>query len=59
MQGQATAGASAKLAWWRATAALDGPQDGVAEQIAAYQRRRDIAVEMLNACKGIRKLPQA
>jgi aspartate aminotransferase len=52
MQGQATAGASA-ISMAAATAALDGPQDGVAEQIAAYQRRRDIAVEMLNACKGI------
>ena len=52
MQGQATAGASA-VGMVAATAALDGPQDGVAEQIAAYQRRRDIAVEMLNACKGI------
>ena len=52
MQGQATAGASA-VGMAAATAALDGPQDGVGEQIAAYQRRRDIAVEMLNACKGI------
>jgi aspartate aminotransferase len=52
MQGQATAGVST-VGQAAATAALDGPQDGVAEQIAAYQRRRDIAVEMLNACKGI------
>jgi aspartate aminotransferase len=52
MQGQATAGASA-ISMAAATAALNGPQDGVQEQVEAYQRRRDIAVEMLNACKGI------
>jgi aspartate aminotransferase len=51
MQGQATAGASA-ISMVAATAALDGPQDGVREQVIAYQRRRDIAVEMLNACPG-------
>jgi aspartate aminotransferase len=52
MQGQATAGIST-VGQAAAAAALDGPQDGVQLQIEAYQRRRDIAVEMLNACKGI------
>lgn len=52
MQGQATAGVST-IGQAAAAAALDGPQDGVREQAIAYQRRRDIAVEMLNACEGI------
>jgi len=52
MQGQATAGIST-VGQAAAAAALDGPQDGVQVQIDAYQRRRDIAVEILNACKGI------
>jgi aspartate aminotransferase len=52
MQGQATAGVST-VGQAAATAALDGPQDGVDVQIAAYKRRRDLAVDMLNAAKGI------
>jgi aspartate aminotransferase len=52
MQGQATAGVST-VGQAAAVAALDGPQDGVREQVIAYQNRRDIAVEMLNACRGI------
>jgi aspartate aminotransferase len=52
MQGQATAGVST-VGQAAAAAALDGPQDGVEVQIAAYKRRRDLAVEMLNASKGI------
>ena len=52
MQGQATAGVST-VGQAAAAAALDGPQDGVREQVIAYQRRRDMAVEMLNACRGI------
>jgi aspartate aminotransferase len=52
MQGQATAGIST-VGMAAAVAALEGPQDGAREQSVAYQRRRDIAVEMLNACKGI------
>ena len=52
MQGQATAGVST-VGQAAAAAALDGPQDGVDVQIAAYKRRRDLAVEMLNASKGI------
>ena len=52
MQGQATAGISTP-GQAAATAALEGPQDGVDVQIAAYKRRRDLAVEQLNAAKGI------
>ena len=52
MQGQATAGVST-VSQAAAAAALDGPQDGVDVQIEAYQRRRDLAVEMLNAARGI------
>ena len=57
MQGQATAGIST-VGQAAAVAALDGPQDGVDVQIEAYKRRRDIAVEMLNAAQG-HQLPQA
>jgi aspartate aminotransferase len=52
MQGQATAGVST-VGQAAAAAALDGPQDGVSEQIVAYRNRRDMAVDMLNACRGI------
>jgi aspartate aminotransferase len=52
MQGQATAGVST-VGQAAAAAALDGPQDGVEVQVVAYRRRRDLAVEMLNASKGI------
>ncbi len=52
MQGQITAGVST-VGQAAAAAALDGPQEGIAEMVAAYQRRRDLAVEMLNACRGL------
>ncbi|PPQ34673.1 pyridoxal phosphate-dependent aminotransferase [Rhodopila globiformis] len=52
VQGQATAGIST-VGQAAAAAALDGPQDGVEEQIVAYKRRRDVAVDMLNAARGI------
>jgi aspartate aminotransferase len=52
MQGQETAGIST-VGMAAAVAALNGSQDGAREQSVAYQRRRDIAVEMLNASKGI------
>ena len=53
MQGQATAGVST-VGQAAAAAALDGPQDGVARAESwPIARRRDMAVEMLNACRGI------
>lgn len=52
MQSQATAGIST-VGMAAAVAALNGPQDGARAQSEAYRRRRDIAVEMLNACAGV------
>jgi aspartate aminotransferase len=52
MQGQATAGVSS-VGQAAAAAALDGPQDLVAERAAIYRRRRDLVVDMLNAVPGI------
>ena len=52
MQGHATAGISG-INQAAAAAALDGPQDSVAVQAAAYRTRRDLVVEGLNAAKGI------
>ena len=52
MQSQATSGACS-VAQAAAAAALDGPQDGVAEQVAAYRRRRDLVVAALAALPGL------
>ena len=52
IQGQVAAGIST-VGQAAAAAALDGPQDGVAVQVVAYQRRRDFVVAALNACPGI------
>ena len=50
-QGQATAGVSS-VGQAAAAAALDGPQDFVPERAAIYQRRRDLAVDLLNDVPG-------
>ena len=52
MQGHATAGVSG-ITQAAAAAALDGPQDSVAAQAAAYQCRRDLVVGMLNEARGM------
>lgn len=52
MQGQATSGIST-VSQAAAAAALDGPQDLVAERAAIYKQRRDLVVDMLNAAPGI------
>ena len=52
MQGQVTAGASS-IGQAAAIAALEGPQDGVAQRKAIYQARRDRVVAALNAMPGI------
>ncbi|BDG73438.1 pyridoxal phosphate-dependent aminotransferase [Roseomonas fluvialis] len=52
MQGQATSGIST-IGQAAAAAALDGPQDLVAERAAIYKQRRDLVVDMLNAAPGI------
>ncbi len=38
---------------WAAVEALTGPQDYIAENNKAFQRRRDMVVEMLNAAEGV------
>jgi len=52
MQGQATAGVSS-IGQAAAAAALDGPQELVAERAELYRRRRDLVVDGLNAIPGI------
>ena len=38
---------------WAAVEALTGPQDYIAEAAAAFRRRRDLVVGLLNAIPGI------
>jgi aspartate aminotransferase len=52
IQGQATSGIST-IGQAAAAAALDGPQDLVAERAAIYKERRDLVVDMLNQAPGI------
>ncbi len=52
IQGHATAGVSS-IGQAAAAAALDGPQENVAEMAAIYRRRRDLVVDGLNAIPGI------
>jgi aspartate aminotransferase len=52
MQGHATAGVST-VGQAAAVAALDGPQELVAERQAAYRARRDYVVDALNAMPGV------
>ena len=51
-QGQVTAGVST-VGQAAAAAALDGPQDVVAENRESYRQRRDLVVDALNAIPGI------
>jgi aspartate/methionine/tyrosine aminotransferase len=41
-----------------AEAALDGPQDCVTEMVAAYQRRRDLAVDLLREADLLTVIPE-
>jgi aspartate aminotransferase len=52
MQSQLSNGI-ATVAQAAAIAALDGPQDGVAERAAIYRERRDLVVDMLNQAPGL------
>ncbi len=52
MQGHASAGVSS-VTQAGAVGALDGPQDSVAVQVAAYRRRRDLVVDALNTAPGV------
>ncbi len=52
MQGQATAGVST-VGQAAAAAALDGPQERIAECVASYRERRDLVVDALAAIPGL------
>ncbi|MCI2394092.1 pyridoxal phosphate-dependent aminotransferase [Aliiroseovarius sediminis] len=41
------------ISQWAAVEALNGPQDFIAENNAAFVRRRDLVVQMLNAAEGL------
>lgn len=42
------------VAQWAAVAALEGPQDAVEARRGAYERRRDLVLEALGRCPGLR-----
>lgn len=50
---QTTSNASS-ISQWAAVEALNGPQDFLAERSAAFEKRRDLVVSMLNQATGIR-----
>ncbi len=52
MQSQSTSN-PCSIAQAAAAAALNGPQDFLAERNAAFQERRDLVVSMLNQCAGL------
>lgn len=52
IQSQSTSNPSS-ISQWAAVAALNGPHDFIATHNVAFKRRRDLAVEMLNAIPGI------
>ena len=52
LQSQSTSN-PCSVSQWAAVEALTGPQDFIAENNRAFKRRRDMVVEMLNACDGI------
>ncbi len=53
VQSQSTTMA-ASISQWAAVEALNGPQDFIAPRAAAFQKRRDLVVSMLNQAKGIK-----
>ena len=53
LQSQSTSN-PCSIAQAAAAAALDGPQDFLAERQAAFRRRRDLVVSMLNEAPGLR-----
>ena len=53
LQGQSTSNTSS-ISQAAAVEALTGPQESVAAMVEVYRRRRDMAVEMLNAAPGVR-----
>jgi aspartate aminotransferase len=52
VQGQQTSGAST-ISQWAAVEALSGPQDCIPKFRAAFEKRRDLVVSMLNQATGL------
>ena len=52
IQSQSTSNACS-ISQWASVEALTGPQDYISESRAAFQRRRDLVVGLLNDCPGI------
>ncbi len=52
VQGQQTSGACA-ISQWAAVEALNGPQDSIPLFRAAFEKRRDLVVSMLNQASGL------
>lgn len=52
VQGQQTSGACA-IAQWAAVEALNGPQTSIPKFRAAFEKRRDLVVSMLNQASGL------
>jgi len=52
IQSQSTSNPTS-ISQWAAVEALNGPQDFIAENNAAFKRRRDLVVNMLNQAEGI------
>ena len=52
LQSQSTSNTSS-ISQAAALAALNGPQDSIAEMVTAYKARRDLVVDMLNQAPGI------
>jgi aspartate aminotransferase len=52
IQSQSTTNACS-ISQWAAVEALTGPQDYIAEAQAAFQRRRDLVVRLLNNCPDV------
>ncbi len=53
IQSQSTTSAST-ISQWASVAALEGPQDFIAEHNVVFKDRRDLVVSMLNQAKGLR-----
>ncbi|MEO3473416.1 pyridoxal phosphate-dependent aminotransferase [Roseomonas sp. CAU 1739] len=53
LQGQSTSGTSS-ISQAAAVEALAGPQESIEAMRVVYERRRDMVVDMLNACAGLR-----
>jgi aspartate aminotransferase len=58
LQSQSTTNASS-ISQWAAVEALNGPQEFLKDWLVAFQRRRDLVVEGLNAANGITCLTPA